>query len=293
MPSYAYGYGYQLLQTRPTFHILSGTNWQVTEIYGADISSIVSDAEVERAPGLFFSSESSLSGFNGCQGFGFDAEWDKLPSSSMMTIDVGAMNRIRCRTDELEEMRDDFMSVLAQEAIAYTISENEQELTLYNDDMPAMILTRIPRPVQPHERLIGTKWIATDIRGHHTRNTLRPVLEDVSMTLSFSQDEISGNAGCNQFFGDISSMTSTTFEVADYMSMTAMHCGKRIMEQERAFMRIIENSSGLEYTLSHSRVGDELEVSQPGSSVAARFVPFVAEEEIDSYDAGYEYDPSY
>ena len=69
MPSYAYGYGYQLLQTRPTFHILSGTNWQVTEINGADISRILSDAEAERAPGLFFSSESSLSGFNGCQGF--------------------------------------------------------------------------------------------------------------------------------------------------------------------------------------------------------------------------------
>jgi heat shock protein HslJ len=168
---------------------------------------------------------------------------------------------------------------------------------LYNDDMPAMILTRIPRPIQPHERLIGTKWIATDIRGLHTRNTLRPVLEDVSMTLSFSRDEISGNAGCNQFFGDILSMTSTTFEVADYMSMSAMHCGKRIMEQEHAFMSIIENPSGLEYTISHARVGDEwtqvLELNGPGYSIAARFVPFVAEEEIDSYDAGYEYDPSY
>ena len=191
-----------------------------------------------------------------------------------MTIDVGAMSANACERDELQEIRDDFESVLAQDAIAYTISENEQELILYTDDMPTMILTRIPRPIQPHERLIGTKWIATDIRGRHTRNMLRPVLEDISMTLSFSQDEVSGNAGCNQFFGDILSMTSTTFEVDDNMSMSAMHCGKRIMEQERAFMRIIENPSGLEYTFSYARVGDEwtkvLELSRPGSSIAAR-----------------------
>ena len=300
MPSYAHGYGYQLLQTRPTFHILSGTNWKVTEINGSDISGILSDAEAERAPGLFFSSESSLSGFNGCQGF--NAEWGNVPSSSMMRIDdTMTMSANACWADglqemrNLQEMRDDFMSVLSQEAIAYTISENEQELTLYTDDMPTMILTRIPRPIQPHERLIGTKWIATDIRGRHTRNRLRPVLEDIPMTLSFSQDEISGNAGCNQFFGDIGYMTSTTFAVAD-MSTSAMHCGQRIMTQEHAFMHIIESPSGLQYTLSHARVGEEwtqvLELSEPGSSIAARFVPFIAEEEIDSY-AGYEYDPSY
>ena len=246
---------------------------------------------LEVPPGLFFPSESSLEGFNGCQGF--SAEWDTVPSSSMIMVDVGRirMNRNGCRTVEQQEQRDDFMSVLAQEAIAYSISEDEQELTMYSVDIPTMTLMRIPRPIQPHERLIGTSWIATGIRGLHTRNTLRPVLKGNHITVSFSRDEVEGNAGCNQFSGDILSMTSTDFQVAD-MITSEIHCGQDAMAQERSFMRIIENP-GLQYTLSYGRVGDEwtqvLELESPDSvPVMARFVPFVEDpdEEIEPSLAG-------
>ena len=129
---------------------------------------------------------------------------------------------------------------------------------MYRDDTPTMTLTRIPNPIQPHERLMGTNWLATDICGLHTRNSLRPVLEDYPITLSFSRDEVRGNAGCNQFSAKTSSsqITLNKFQVAD-VAITSMHCGQEAMSQERAFMSILENP-GLQYTLSWEQVrGDE------------------------------------
>jgi hypothetical protein len=47
-------------------------------------------------------------------------------------------------TEEQDMQMRDFMGVLLrQDAIAYSLSEDEQELTLYTDDSPTMTLTRI------------------------------------------------------------------------------------------------------------------------------------------------------
>jgi heat shock protein HslJ len=191
-------YGHQLLEESLPFPddstSLVGTNWQLKEINGVIALS-------DDHPELFFSSKSSLIGWNGCQQFG--AEWGTLPSSSMITvdIDIGTIVRIRCSwlTDGQLQQERDFMSLLHQKAIAYSISEDEQELTLYRDDTPTMTLTSISRPVepQPHERLVGTSWIATEIRGRN--GTLWSMMGGNSITLSFSQDEVTGNGGCNQF----------------------------------------------------------------------------------------------
>ena len=95
---------------------------------------------------------------------------------------------------------------------------------------------------QPHHKLIGTSWIANDV---HLRT--RTNLHSNPITLTFSGDEISGNAGCNDFFGDIKSMTSTSFRVGG-TSTGAKFC-EGIMDQERDFMNFIEEPT-LRYTLS-------------------------------------------
>mmetsp|Transcript_7411 Transcript_7411/g.11281 ORF Transcript_7411/g.11281 Transcript_7411/m.11281 type:complete len:312 (+) Transcript_7411:23-958(+) len=286
MPSY----GHELLQEILPFPddspSLVGTNWKMFEINGA-----VAQGGQE----MFFSSESSLSGFNGCHLF--DAEWGTVPSSSMITIDIGSISMNECSwmTDVQEQEMTDFVSLLRQDAIAYSISADELWLTMYRDDTPTMTLTRIPNPIQPHERLMGTNWLATDIRGLHTRNTLRPVLEEYPIILSFSRDEVSGNAGCNQFSAETSSsrMTLNKFQVAD-VAITSMHCGQEAMSQERAFMRILENP-GLQYTLSWEQVrGDEwtqvLRLGSPDS--APTMVQFVLlgfenpDEGVGQYPAG-------
>jgi len=277
-------YGRRFLQESVSFQddipSLVRTNWQLKEINGAAVL-------LDDPPVLFFSSESSLEGSNGCQLF--SAEWGIVPSSSMITVDIQGETRNLCppMTDEQQQQGGDFMSLLSQDAIAYSISEDEQELTMYRDDTPTMILMRIPRPIEPHERLIDTSWIATDIRGLHATNTLRPVMEGNPITLSFTEVYVTGNAGCNQFSGIILSMTSTELQLGvDLLEISAKPCGQDAMSQEHTFMQIIQNPS-LQYTLSYERVGEDewtqvLALGSPHSTMA-RLVPFIEnhDEEIE------------
>ena len=120
--------------------MLVGTNWQLSDINGAPA---IRD-EYEGLQGLSFSSEFELSGFDGCNQF--SAEWNTVPSSSMITVNLGRRTRRGCgwMTEEQDMQMRNFMGVLLrQDAIAYSLSEDEQELTLYTDDAPTMTLTRI------------------------------------------------------------------------------------------------------------------------------------------------------
>jgi heat shock protein HslJ len=120
--------------------MLVGTNWQLSDINGAPA---IRD-EYEGLQGLSFLSEFELNGFDGCNQF--SAEWNTVPSSSMITVNLGRRTRRGCgwMTEEQDMQMRNFMEVLLrQDAIAYSLSEDEQELTLYTDDAPTMTLTRI------------------------------------------------------------------------------------------------------------------------------------------------------
>lgn len=141
----ATAYGHKNHNQSPSFpddssSILVGTNWQLSDINGAQA---IRD-EYEGLQGLSFTSEFELSGFDGCNQF--SAEWSTVPSSSMITVHLGRRTRRGCgwMTEEQDMQMRDFMGVLiGQDAIAYSLSEDEQELTLYTDDAPTMTLTRI------------------------------------------------------------------------------------------------------------------------------------------------------
>ena len=280
---------------------LVGTNWQLKEIHG--IPAIPDSQE------LFFETDTELSGYDGCNHF--NGEWDTLASASQttdrprITIDIQVKSLRFCRlTEEAGEQQSKFMSTLRQEAISFSLSADEKELTLYHtidgSDVP-IVLSSIPRPVQPHERLIGTDWIATDIVYHDNQNELRPVLEDHPVALSFSQEQINGTTGTNQFFGDVPEMTPMKFQVTN-VGQTTIGWGvnddpRRL--QEDAWMSILyfgravdmttvnddETTNqnhpkvvSLPYTLFDERIGDTDEWTQVlilGSFQApmARFVP--------------------
>ena len=102
------------------------------------------------------------------------------------------------------------MSALRQKAIAFSLSADEQELTLYqaiggSPDLP-IVMTRIPIPAQPHLMLIGTSWLATGIVYSNSKsNELQPVLENHPVTMSFEgeTETFFGSTGTNEYVGDI------------------------------------------------------------------------------------------
>eukprot|EP00984_Skeletonema_dohrnii_P006819 scaffold2425_cov76-Skeletonema_dohrnii-CCMP3373.AAC.35 len=273
----------------PSPEKLVGTNWQLKEIHG--VPAIPEPQE------LFFETEGELSGYDGCNWF--SGEWNTVQDirtnvRPRIAINIGTSTLRMCRlTAEAGEQQSNFMSDLRQEAISFSLSADEQELTLYHtfggNDAP-IVMSRIPSPVDPHERLIGTDWVATGIVYPGSQDELLPVLKDYPITLSFSKDQIDGSTGTNQYFGDISKMTSMEFQVTNVgqtlMGWEENHGPRRF--QEDAWMSILttvnhETESPpdvvtLPYTLFDERIGDTDEWTQVlvlGSFQAplARFVP--------------------
>jgi len=301
---HSHAHSYQLLGAgklpipdSPSPEKLVGTNWQLTEINGA--------AAIPDSQELFFQTETVVSGYDGCNWF--NGEWSTVENgqdsqtSDRPSIKIGmsmAHTRRACRlTAEAGKQQGIFMSTLRQAAISFSLSADEKELTLYRSldgkDMP-IVLSRIPKPVQPHERLIGTDWIATGIVYFDSQNKLRPVLEDHPVTLSFSEDQISGSTGTNQYFGEISQMTSMEFQVTS-VGQTLIgweESNDPRRSQEDAWMSILHlgraanmtiaqefpEAVTLPYTLFDERIGETDEWTQVlilGSFQAplARFVP--------------------
>jgi len=289
------------LPEAPSPQQLVGTNWQLKEIRG--VPAIPDSQEI------FFATETELSGYDGCNWF--NGVWDTSVENDsesqttvrprlMIDIQMGTLRMCRLSA-EAGEQQSTFMSALRQEAIDFSLSADEKELTLYHtvegSYMP-IVLSRIPTPAQPHERLIGTNWVATGIVYHDSLNELRPVLKDHPVTLSFSYDQISGTTGTNQFFGDVPNMTSMEFQVTNVGQTTIgwESDDDPRRPQEDAWMSILyfgrsvdmtkvndetQNPPDvvtLSYTLFDERIGDTNEWTQVlvlGSFQAplARFVP--------------------
>ena len=150
--SIATSYGHKILHQSLPFpdhddssSALLGTDWQLSHINGAPA---IRD-EHEDPLGLSFSSEFELTGFDGCNQF--SAQWSTVPSSSMIEVNMGQRTRRFCgwMTEEQDIQTRRFMGVLlGQDTIAYSLSEDGQELTLYTDDTPTMTMARIADDVE-------------------------------------------------------------------------------------------------------------------------------------------------
>lgn len=294
------GGGKLLIPELPSTENLIGTNWQLKEIHG--VPAII----LPQPQSLFFETDTVLSGYDGCNLF--HGIWDTVvpPSSTSddkdnssigahrQRISIGSLSTTLkgCETPEAEEQKSIFMGVLSQKEIDFSLSADKQELTLYGPlgshrMLVPIVLTKIPNPPQPHERLVGTSWVATNIvyPDSKGKGVLRPVLIDHPVTLTFTQDEIKGSTGTNEFYGDVTHMTAMEFGVTNvahtYMGWEDDTDPRR--SQERAWMDIIASKvdeiNTIPYELFEERIGDTDEWTKVlvlGSSSRdplARFVP--------------------
>jgi heat shock protein HslJ len=298
----------------PSTDRLVGTNWKIKEIHG--VPAVPHPQGQQELSFVTWTDTEILSGYDGCNFF--DGEWDTVPSSPDNDSQTGARQRIsfnlittthmECEfTPEADEQKRTFMGALRQKAIDFSLSADEQELTLYgpqgsNHLLVPIVLTRIPSPQIPQERLIGTSWVATDIPSwfQYSKGELRQVLEDHPVTLTFSPNEIKGSTGTNQFFGDLVSTTWEDFQVR------RTNVGQTFMgweddtdprrSQERTWMDIIgsemDHIKTIPYYLFEQSMGGTDEwtaVLLLGSYEApplARFVPLKDDKQLDGNRLG-------
>lgn len=80
----------------------------------------------------------------------------------------------------------------------------------------------------------GSSWVAEDIEG-------RGVMDRLQSTISFDNSlRVSGNAGCNRYFGTYT-LSGPELEFGQ-MGSTMMACPEAVMNQERRFLRAIEQT---------------------------------------------------
>jgi putative lipoprotein len=91
-----------------------------------------------------------------------------------------------------------------------------------------------PTPAAAHP-LIGTSWLAKDIDG-------RGVLDDRQSTLVVeSAERVSGQAGCNRYFGRVG-LEESNIGISRVGS-TKMACPPAVMDQERRFLEALQAAS--------------------------------------------------
>lgn len=92
--------------------------------------------------------------------------------------------------------------------------------------------------------LAGTTWLLESLA---PGGSLRPALTTAEVTLTFSDDgRVSGNAGCNSFFGQYASTTDGTLSVSG-LGSTKMFCHEPgVMQQEQDFLTALAQAERYE-----------------------------------------------
>jgi len=82
--------------------------------------------------------------------------------------------------------------------------------------------------------LNGSSWVAEDIDG-------RGVIDTLQSTISFENSlRVAGNAGCNRYFGSYT-LAGPELEFGS-LGSTMMACPEAVMDQERRFLRALEQT---------------------------------------------------
>jgi heat shock protein HslJ len=88
------------------------------------------------------------------------------------------------------------------------------------------------------EQLSGARYSSTAIS---EAGVPRPLASDAPITLTFTEDGISANAGCNTLFGAVS-ITNNTLIVNQALASSMMMCEEALMDQDEWLTSVLTGS---------------------------------------------------
>ena len=97
--------------------------------------------------------------------------------------------------------------------------------------------------------LAGRTFTATEVQGHE-------LVEGSSVTLTFDENAISAQVGCNTLFGD-ASWDGDTLDVQEPMASTLMACEEALMAQDQWLASFLTSSPALEADGDAVTLGDD------------------------------------
>lgn len=184
----------------------------------------------------------TLTGNDGCNHFGgsYTSKGDSF------SVGEDLMSTLMACEEALMTQASDFTSAL-RKASKYNLTDNRLHLLDENGN------TLVIFSAQSQE-LAGTSWLATFVNTETSQGVVTSSsIQAVQQTLSFGNaGEISGNAGCNDYFANYE-VNGSDLSISAIGS-TEMFCGDGLMAEETAFLAALEKSSSYRIT------GDSLQI---------------------------------
>lgn len=166
---------------------------------------------------------------------------------SNISINLGPSTLAACPEDSLDQQ---FLESLGSVS-SYSFQDSDLILELAEGAgtmrlTPSGAVGLIPAPA-PELPLSSAQGVLFQLMSFGLPNTQQPVLPGTQITATFSDTEVSGSAGCNEYTGQLT-------PVDDYftigpIALTQKACSEPagIMEQEQAYLTALEATDGFEW----------------------------------------------
>ncbi len=201
---------------------LTGVIWTLVELNG---QPRIPDTEILAS----FEADGSVTGTAGCNNYTSTYEI----SANQITFGLGAMTRKMCAEDVMDQ-ENEYMAALA---VARTYELIEGRLYLFDESFNA---TAVFEAV--NQGLSGSSWEV--IAYNNSQEAVVTVILASQITISFGEDgQISGNAGCNDYFGAYEVIGENISFGPIGMTKKACLEPEGVMEQETLFLAALETAT--------------------------------------------------
>lgn len=201
---------------------LEGPTWRLTQISGAVPAGL---ATLTRAVTVQFEAGQAR-GFSGCNTFsgGYELQGDRLTLGPLATTMMACPEPGRSVEDAFQQA--------FKGALQFTIDGDQLVATAAGGGESL----RFEREAPP--QLDGSSWKVTSY--NNNRQAVVGVTGDTEITLSFSNGEVSGSAGCNRFHATYAiEDNSIRFGPA---ATTRRACDQALMTQEQEFLAALTSA---------------------------------------------------
>jgi heat shock protein HslJ len=204
---------------------VEGTAWRLTQLQGQDAKALAG-----QPGGVVVRFEAGrLQGFGGCNQFA----GSYTVSRDHMTLGPLAGTMMACAPPVMA------VETAFKEAFSGTlyfrVAEGRLALASTSDGTPKLVFDAAPQP-----RLEGVTWEVTGF--NNGRQAVVSPLVGTTLTVSFQDGAIVGNAGCNRFRATYT-RDGNRLSVGSPAATRTMCDGKGVMEQEREFLAAIQSAT--------------------------------------------------
>ncbi|MDX2168325.1 MAG: META domain-containing protein [Deltaproteobacteria bacterium] len=214
-----------LVTTDASAAAIEGRGWQLAHLQGQPDSALAA----LKSPVTVRFVAGRLQGFGGCNRLtgAYELQGDQVKleaiASTMMMCEPAIMT-----------VENAFRKTMTG-ALRVAIADDRLSLTPLESNQPALVFTAAPLP-----RLDGIAWKVTGY--NNGRQAVVSPLKGTSLTLTFKDGTVSGNAGCNSFRAPYT-LDGDTLTIGPAVATRKACPGKGVMQQEQEFLAALATTS--------------------------------------------------